>query len=59
VLASEQRRGARSVRGVRYVNTARVVDPGLAYDIKPTNYITHLCTLRYMDEEMFKITHAG
>ncbi|KAJ0961550.1 hypothetical protein J5N97_001535 [Dioscorea zingiberensis] len=38
---------------------AKAIDPGLVYDIKPDEYITHLCTLGYTRSEIFAITHMN
>lgn len=45
--------------GAGHVNPTRAVDPGLIYDIKPDDYITHLCTLGYTQSEIFTITHRN
>lgn len=43
--------------GAGHVNPMRALDPGLVYDIKPDEYITHLCSLGYTRSEIFIITH--
>ncbi|KAF2292678.1 hypothetical protein GH714_026669 [Hevea brasiliensis] len=42
--------------GSGHVNPERAVNPGLIYDIKPEDYVTHLCTLGYTRSEIFIIT---
>lgn len=43
--------------GSGHVNPMRAIDPGLVYDIKPDDYIAHLCTLGYSRAEIFVVTH--
>lgn len=45
--------------GAGHVNPGKAIDPGLIYDIKPDEYITHLCTLGYTRSEIFTITHKN
>ncbi|KAI4331541.1 hypothetical protein MLD38_029726 [Melastoma candidum] len=45
--------------GAGQVNPTRAINPGLIYDIKPNDYITHLCTLGYQASEMLAITHRN
>ncbi|XP_068659145.1 subtilisin-like protease SBT1.2 [Aristolochia californica] len=45
--------------GAGHVNPARALDPGLVYDAKPDEYITHLCSLRYRRSDIFTITHRN
>ncbi|KAG9447731.1 hypothetical protein H6P81_013859 [Aristolochia fimbriata] len=45
--------------GAGHVNPARALDPGLVYDAKPDDYITHLCTLGYRRSDIFTITHRN
>ncbi|XP_058094962.1 subtilisin-like protease SBT1.2 [Magnolia sinica] len=45
--------------GAGHVNPMKAIDPGLVYDIKPDEYITHLCTLGYTRSEIFTITHRS
>ncbi|KAL7244720.1 hypothetical protein ACSBR2_000147 [Camellia fascicularis] len=45
--------------GAGHVNPERAVNPGLVYDIRPDEYITHLCTLGYTKSENFSITHRN
>ncbi|KAF3436081.1 hypothetical protein FNV43_RR23173 [Rhamnella rubrinervis] len=45
--------------GAGQVNPIRAVDPGLIYDIRPDEYVTHLCTLGYTKSEIFAITHRN
>ncbi|KAF5953224.1 hypothetical protein HYC85_011168 [Camellia sinensis] len=45
--------------GVGHVNPERAINPGLVYDIRPDEYITHLCTLGYTKSEIFAITHRN
>ncbi|KAF8388301.1 hypothetical protein HHK36_026967 [Tetracentron sinense] len=45
--------------GAGHVNPGRAINPGLVYDIKPDEYITHLCTLGYTSSEIFAITHRN
>ncbi|XP_034692001.1 subtilisin-like protease SBT1.2 [Vitis riparia] len=45
--------------GAGQVNPEKAIDPGLIYDIKPDEYITHLCTLGYTRSEIFAITHGN
>ena len=45
--------------GAGHVNPGKAIDPGLIYDIRPDEYITHLCTLGYTTTEIFSITHRN
>ncbi|EXB46027.1 Subtilisin-like protease SDD1 [Morus notabilis] len=45
--------------GAGHVNPQRALDPGLVYDIRPGEYVTHLCTLGYTDLEVFSVTHKN
>ncbi|GKV15037.1 hypothetical protein SLEP1_g25838 [Rubroshorea leprosula] len=45
--------------GVGHVNPRRAINPGLVYDIRPDEYIAHLCTLGYTRSEIFTITHKN
>ncbi|KAG6787480.1 hypothetical protein POTOM_009120 [Populus tomentosa] len=45
--------------GAGHVNPERALSPGLIYDIRPDDYITHLCTLRYTRSDIFAITQRN
>ncbi|CAA7390605.1 unnamed protein product [Spirodela intermedia] len=45
--------------GAGHVNPARAMDPGLVYDIRPEDYVVHLCTLGYTGSEIFTVTHRN
>ncbi|KDP26457.1 hypothetical protein JCGZ_17615 [Jatropha curcas] len=45
--------------GAGHVNPERAISPGLIYDIKPADYVIHLCTLGYTRSEIFTITHRN
>ncbi|XP_043719059.1 subtilisin-like protease SBT1.2 [Telopea speciosissima] len=45
--------------GAGHVNPERATDPGLVYDIRPSEYIIHLCTLGYSGSEVYTITHRN
>ncbi|KAB5569844.1 hypothetical protein DKX38_003637 [Salix brachista] len=45
--------------GAGHVNPERALGPGLIYDIRPDDYVTHLCTLRYTRSDIFAITHRN
>ncbi|XP_047315880.1 subtilisin-like protease SBT1.2 [Impatiens glandulifera] len=45
--------------GAGHVSPSRAVNPGLVYDIKPDEYLIHLCTLGYSRMEIFTITHRN
>ncbi|GMQ09498.1 hypothetical protein CsSME_00052856 [Camellia sinensis var. sinensis] len=45
--------------GAGHVKPERAINPGLVYDIRPNEYITHLCTLGYTKLEIFAITHRN
>ncbi|GLT41473.1 hypothetical protein SLA2020_155340 [Shorea laevis] len=45
--------------GAGHVNPRRAINPGLVYDIRPDEYIAHLCTLGYTRSEIFTITHKN
>ncbi|KAL3738069.1 hypothetical protein ACJRO7_019577 [Eucalyptus globulus] len=38
--------------GAGHVNASKAVDPGLVYDIRPTDYVPYLCGLNYTDSEV-------
>ncbi|KAL9331843.1 hypothetical protein ACSQ67_001453 [Phaseolus vulgaris] len=45
--------------GAGHVNPQRALNPGLVYDIRPDDYIIHLCSLGYTRSEIFSITHRN
>lgn len=45
--------------GAGHVNPERAMNPGLIYDIKPEDHVTHLCTLGYSKSDVFSITHRN
>ncbi|KAF7804593.1 subtilisin-like protease SBT1.2 [Senna tora] len=45
--------------GSGHVNPERAINPGLVYDIRPDDYVTHLCSLGYTKSEIFSITHRN
>ncbi|KAF3322196.1 subtilisin-like protease SDD1 [Carex littledalei] len=45
--------------GAGQVNPNRSIDPGLVYDIRPEDYITHLCILGYNQVQICTITHRN
>ncbi|XP_022759780.1 subtilisin-like protease SBT1.2 [Durio zibethinus] len=45
--------------GAGHVNPDRAIDPGLIYDIRPDEYVIHLCTLGYTRSDIFAITHRN
>ncbi|KAK9726444.1 hypothetical protein RND81_05G215700 [Saponaria officinalis] len=45
--------------GSGHINPDKAVDPGLVYDIRPEDYITHLCGLRYSRSDIFTITRRN
>ncbi|KAI4349335.1 hypothetical protein L6164_009935 [Bauhinia variegata] len=45
--------------GAGQVNPQRAINPGLIYDIRPDDYVTHLCSLGYTRSEIFSITHRN
>ncbi|WCJ38225.1 Subtilase family protein [Euphorbia peplus] len=45
--------------GSGHINPERAINPGLIYDIRPDDYVTHLCTLGYTRSEVFTITHRN
>ncbi|KAL9662630.1 hypothetical protein QQ045_027463 [Rhodiola kirilowii] len=45
--------------GAGHVNPERAIKPGLVYDIKPNDYIIHLCTLGYSQPDIYTITHTN
>ncbi|CAO2839802.1 unnamed protein product [Amaranthus hypochondriacus] len=45
--------------GSGHINPSKAIDPGLIYDIKPDDYITHLCSLGYTRSEIFTISHRN
>ncbi|GLJ10272.1 hypothetical protein SUGI_0125130 [Cryptomeria japonica] len=38
--------------GAGHVNPAAAMDPGLIYDLAPSDYIHFLCTLNYTDKQI-------
>ncbi|CAK9133426.1 unnamed protein product [Ilex paraguariensis] len=45
--------------GAGHVNPERAMNPGLIYDIREEEYITHLCTLGYTRSQIFTITYRN
>ena len=45
--------------GSGHVSPAEALDPGLVYDISPSDYVAHLCTLGYSGEEVRAVTHKN
>ncbi|KAK7284161.1 hypothetical protein RJT34_18902 [Clitoria ternatea] len=45
--------------GAGHVNPDRALSPGLVYDIRPHEYVIHLCSLGYTRSEIFSITHRN
>ncbi|XP_061343481.1 subtilisin-like protease SBT1.2 [Gastrolobium bilobum] len=45
--------------GAGNVNPQRALNPGLIYDIRPDDYVTHLCSIGYTSSEIFSITHRN
>ncbi|GAB2220224.1 hypothetical protein Droror1_Dr00007867 [Drosera rotundifolia] len=45
--------------GAGHVNPEKAISPGLIYDIKPDDYVTHLCTLQYTRSQIFTVTHKN
>ncbi|KAL6564036.1 hypothetical protein OROHE_005276 [Orobanche hederae] len=45
--------------GSGHVNPQRAINPGIVYDIKPDDYITHLCMSGYSKSDIFSITHRN
>lgn len=45
--------------GAGQVNPQRALNPGLIYDIRPDDYVNHLCSLGYTRSEIFSITHRN
>lgn len=45
--------------GAGQVNPERAINPGLIYNIRPEDHITHLCTLGYRRSEIFSITQRN
>lgn len=45
--------------GAGHVNPQRAINPGLVYDIRPDEYVIHLCTLGYTRSEILTITHKN
>ncbi|XVE77995.1 hypothetical protein DITRI_Ditri13aG0108600 [Diplodiscus trichospermus] len=43
--------------GAGHVNPDRAIDRGLIYDIRPNEYVIHLCSIGYTRSEIFTITH--
>ena len=42
--------------GSGHVNPVRAMDPGLVYDIRPEDYVAHLCSVGYSSPELFTVT---
>ncbi|KAB2622595.1 subtilisin-like protease [Pyrus ussuriensis x Pyrus communis] len=42
--------------GAGHVNPSKANDPGLIYDIKPTDYITYMCGLNYTNKQIQIVT---
>ncbi|KAK1356630.1 subtilisin-like protease SBT1.7 [Heracleum sosnowskyi] len=45
--------------GAGHVNPSKASDPGLVYDIQPSDYIPYLCGLGYTDYQVRIIVHKG
>ncbi|KAK2986341.1 hypothetical protein RJ640_026605 [Escallonia rubra] len=45
--------------GAGHVNPESAINPGLIYDIRADEYITHLCTIGYTRSDIFTITHRN
>ncbi|KAL6564525.1 hypothetical protein OROMI_015975 [Orobanche minor] len=45
--------------GSGHVNPRRAINPGMVYDIKPDDYITHLCMSGYSKSDIFSITQRN
>ncbi|VFQ86277.1 unnamed protein product [Cuscuta campestris] len=45
--------------GAGHVNPERAIEPGLIYDIKTEDYITHLCSTRFTAPQIFAITQRN
>ncbi|KAJ7972581.1 Subtilisin-like protease [Quillaja saponaria] len=45
--------------GSGQVNPDKAINPGLIYDIRPDEYVNHLCSLGYKRSEIFSITHRN
>ncbi|XP_052187131.1 subtilisin-like protease SBT1.2 [Diospyros lotus] len=45
--------------GAGHVKPERAMNPGLAYDIRPEEYVAYLCTMGYTRAEIFTITHRN
>lgn len=45
--------------GSGHINAGKAVDPGLVYDIRPADYITHLCSLGYTRSDIFIISRRN
>ncbi|XP_027188259.1 subtilisin-like protease SBT1.2 [Cicer arietinum] len=45
--------------GAGNVNPQRALNPGLVYDIRPDDYVNHLCSIGYTRSEIFSITHRN
>lgn len=45
--------------GAGQVNPARAMDPGLIYDIKPDDYVNHMCALGYTRSQILTVTHRN
>lgn len=58
ILDEDQPAGAFAM-GAGNVNPQRALDPGLVYDIRPDDYVTHLCSIGYTRSEIFSITHRN
>lgn len=58
IMDGEKRAGILAM-GAGHINPERAIDPGLIYDIRADDYITHLCTIGYKRSEIFTITHRN
>lgn len=52
----EGRRGNAFDYGSGFVNPTKVLDPGLVYDAKPTDYKDFLCAIGYNEKSLHLIT---
>ncbi|KAL5172975.1 Subtilisin-like protease SBT3.5 [Glycine soja] len=52
----EQRRANAFDYGSGFVNPARVLDPGLIYDLKPADFVAFLCSLGYDPRSLHQVT---
>ncbi|GFP82971.1 subtilisin-like protease sdd1 [Phtheirospermum japonicum] len=58
IMDGDERAGLFAI-GAGHVNPERAINPGLIYDIKPDDHVTHLCTLGYSKSDIFSITHRN